>query len=111
MRSHNTARKVEESRDPIPTFSPPGPLVRVSPAEYERRLARLEPRQQQFVREYLVDLKATAACRRAGYTGNRLNQVGYENLIKPDIAAAIRAGQRVLAEKLEPGLTGARRKS
>jgi Terminase small subunit len=34
----------------------------------------LEPRQQRFIPEYLVDLNATVACRRAGYRGARLGR-------------------------------------
>lgn len=53
----------------------------------------LSPKQLAFVAEYLVDLDATKAARRAGYSERTAGQVGFENLRKPDIAAAIRAAQ------------------
>ena len=46
-------------------------------------------RQQRFVAEYLIDLNATQAAIRAGYSRKRADQQAYENLRKPDIAAAI----------------------
>src|SRR5262245_25527010 len=46
----------------------------------------LTPKQQAFVREYLLDLNATAAARRAGYKdGNK----GRQLVTKSNIAAAI----------------------
>lgn len=49
----------------------------------------LTPKQQAFVAEYLVDLNASAAARRAGYSERRSDAMGHENLRKPEIAAAI----------------------
>lgn len=49
----------------------------------------LTPKQQRFVEEYLVDLSAAGAVRRAGYKVRRPDQQGYELLRKPEIAAAI----------------------
>lgn len=59
----------------------------------------LTPKQQRFVDEYLVDLNATQAAIRAGYSEKTARSVGSENLTKPDIAAAIAAAQAKLAEK------------
>ena len=42
-----------------------------------------------LVREYLVDLNATQAAIRARYSPNSASEIGYENLRKPHIAAAI----------------------
>ena len=53
----------------------------------------LTPKQQRFVDEYLVDLNATDAARRAGYSENTARQTGAENLSKPDIARAIQVAQ------------------
>ena len=53
----------------------------------------LTAKQQRFVEEYLVDLNATQATIRAGYSPKRANMIGYENLRKPEIAAAISAAQ------------------
>ena len=51
----------------------------------------MTPKQQRFVDEYLIDLNATQAAIRAGYSEKTARQVGAENLSKPDIAAAIAA--------------------
>jgi phage terminase small subunit len=61
----------------------------------------LTPKQQRFVDEYLVDLNATQAAVRAGYSAKTARAIGFENLTKPDIQAAISAGQKRLADKLE----------
>ncbi len=49
----------------------------------------MTPKQQRFVQECLVDLNATQAAIRAGYSKKTARSVGQENLTKPDIAAAI----------------------
>ncbi len=49
----------------------------------------LNPRQRQFVREYMVDLNATKAAMRSGYSPRTANEIGAENLAKPHIRAAI----------------------
>jgi phage terminase small subunit len=49
----------------------------------------LRPKQQKFVDEYLVDLNATQAALRAGYSEKTAKCSGHENLTKPDIQKAI----------------------
>lgn len=62
---------------------------------------RLTPKQQQFVREYLIDFNATQAAIRAGYSPKTAQVIGAENLKKPMVAAEIqRLGQQT-AQKLE----------
>ncbi len=51
--------------------------------------AKLTPKQERFISEYLVDLNATQAAIRAGYSRNSARQIGVENLSKPVIAAAV----------------------
>ena len=51
--------------------------------------AKLTPKQQRFVDEYLIDLNATQAAIRAGYSEKTARAVGAENLTKPDIREAI----------------------
>ena len=46
-------------------------------------------KQQRFVEEYLVDLNATQAAIRAGYSEKTARKIGHENVTKPDIQAAI----------------------
>jgi phage terminase small subunit len=49
----------------------------------------LTPKQQRFVEEYLLDLNATQAAIRAGYSAQTARQAGAENLSKPVVALAI----------------------
>lgn len=49
----------------------------------------MTPKQALFVQEYLVDLNATQAARRAGYSERTAGTIGFENLQKPEIAEAI----------------------
>lgn len=55
--------------------------------QLEDLLAELTPKQALFCREYMIDLNATQAAKRAGYKGNNktLSVVGSENLGKPCI--------------------------
>lgn len=46
-------------------------------------------KQKRFVEEYLVDLNATQAAIRAGYSPNTAGSIGEENLKKPEIKNAI----------------------
>ncbi len=56
--------------------------------------ANLTSKQQRFIEEYLVDLNATQAAIRAGYSRNSARQMGAENLTKPVIAAAVAEAKR-----------------
>ena len=58
-------------------------------------VARLNRRQQRFVAEYLIDLNATQAAVRAGYSARSARAIASENLTKPNILSAI---DRELAE-------------
>lgn len=49
----------------------------------------LKAKQEKFCQEYLVDLNATQAAIRAGYSAKTARATGSENLSKPDIAARI----------------------
>ena len=46
-------------------------------------------KQKRFVEEYLLDLNATQAAIRAGYSPDTAREIGCENLTKPDISRAI----------------------
>ena len=61
----------------------------------------LTPKQSRFVKEYLIDLNATQAAIRAGYSSHRANAIGYENLTKPDVAAAVQREMKARAERTE----------
>jgi phage terminase small subunit len=49
----------------------------------------LTPKQQRFCEEYILDLNATKAAIRAGYSSETARSIGSENLSKPDIEAEI----------------------
>lgn len=49
----------------------------------------LTDKQEMFCREYLIDLNATQAAIRAGYSVKTANRTAYENLSKPDIQSRI----------------------
>lgn len=61
-------------------------------------MANLTPKQQRFVEEYLIDLNATQAAIRAGYSEKSAQEIGAENLSKPMVAKAI---QEALQERKE----------
>ena len=64
-------------------------------------MGRMTPKQQRFVDEYLIDLNATQAAVRAGYSAKTAHSVGHENLSKPEIASAIAERRAIIANKLE----------
>lgn len=53
-------------------------------------------KQKRFIEEYLIDLNATQAAIRAGYSPDTAKAIGCENLTKPDIRAHI---DRAMAER------------
>ena len=59
-------------------------------------MAKMTAKQRRFCDEYLIDLNATRAAIRAGYSEKTARKIGQENLTKPDIKAYI--AQR-MAEK------------
>ena len=59
---------------------------------------KLTPKQQRFIEEYLIDLNATQAAIRAGYSRNSARQIGDENLSKPGIADAVAKAKRERSE-------------
>lgn len=61
----------------------------------------LTTKQRRFVDEYLIDLNATQAAIRAGYSTKRADAIGYENLRKPDIAEAIASAMKAREQRIE----------
>lgn len=59
----------------------------------------LTDKQQRFVDEYLVDLNATQAAIRAGYSPDTAGAIGFENLKKPEIQLAIAEARRLQQER------------
>jgi len=59
----------------------------------------MTPKQQAFVDEYLIDLNATQAATRAGYSARTANEQGARLLANASVSAAIAAAKRVRSEK------------
>lgn len=57
---------------------------------------RVTKKQKMFVEEYLIDLNATQAAIRAGYSPDTAGSIGSENLKKPEIRACI---EKAMAER------------
>ena len=64
---------------------------------------KLTPKQQRFVEEYLLDLNATQAAIRAGYSKKTARAIASENLAKPNIQEAVAKakGERSEATKID----------
>lgn len=69
-------------------------------------MAKLSAKQALFVQEYLVDLNATQAAIRAGYSEDTAKQIGSENLSKPDLQEAIQQAMDLRAARV--GITADR---
>jgi len=54
----------------------------------------MTPKQKRFVDEYLIDLNATEAALRAGYSKRTAYSIGNENLKKPEIQKAIQKAMK-----------------
>lgn len=61
---------------------------------------KLTPKQSAFVHEYMIDLNATQAAIRAGYSEKTANRIGAENLSKPVIQRAIREQQQEIEQRV-----------
>lgn len=70
------------------------------PSPTRERPNRLNPKQLRFVEEYLVDLNATQAALRAGYSSKGAKQQGSHLLTNPNVQAAISARRIRVSKKL-----------
>ena len=61
----------------------------------------MTPKQQRFVEEYLLDLNATQAAIRAGYSKRTASSIGEENLRKPEISEAIQEAKARRSERTQ----------
>ncbi len=66
-------------------------------------VSNLTDKQERFVEEYLVDLNATQAAIRAGYSEKTAAVIGFQNLTKLNIAEAIQVKRQEISE--ETGIT------
>lgn len=62
---------------------------------------KLTPKQRRFIDEYLIDLNATQAAIRAGYSEKTAYSIGLQNLKKLEIQAEIQKRRNRLQSKLE----------
>lgn len=62
---------------------------------------KLTDKQAKFVDEYLIDLNATQAAIRAGYSEDTATVIGCQNLIKLNIQTAIQKRQQELKESTQ----------
>jgi len=69
----------------------------------EKKEPKLTPKQMRFIEEYLIDLNATKAAERAGYSVKTAGATGAENLKKPQIFTEIQKRMKERSEKT--GLT------
>lgn len=67
----------------------------------KRGETKLTDKQKRFIEEYLIDLNATQAAIRAGYSENTASETGYENLRKPQIQKAIQEAQNKRSERVQ----------
>lgn len=61
----------------------------------------MTPKQEAFVREYLIDLNGAAAARRAGYKARNADDLAVQLLRKTQVKAAIQAAMAKRAERVE----------
>ena len=59
-------------------------------------MAKLTAKRKKFVEEYLIDLNATQAAIRAGYSTESAKEIGCENLTKPNVKVEI---DKAIAER------------
>lgn len=64
-------------------------------------MAKLTNKQMMFCKEYLIDLNATQAAIRAGYSEKTANRIGHENLTKLDIQEYINELMQERSQKAE----------
>lgn len=69
--------------------------------ETEEWETELTAKQRAFVREYLIDLNATQAAIRAGYSADSASEQGYQLLRKTSVAEAISAAMALRAKRLD----------
>ena len=61
----------------------------------------LTPKQERFVQEYLVDLNATQAAIRAGYSAKTASRIGPQLLVKTCISEAIQKAMKKREKRTE----------
>lgn len=78
-----------------------GPSIQTLLYRMENQQLHMTPRQQRFVDEYLVDLNATKAAVRAGYSARTAEQQGPRLLGKVEIADVVRKAQAARSQRVQ----------
>lgn len=63
-------------------------------------MSKLPPKQERFVREYLIDLNAAQAAIRAGYSRRTAKEIGRQLMRKPLVKAAVEASTKAVNDAL-----------
>lgn len=92
------AKAVAKNKAPAKT---PVKIAPKNRAESAIETSALTDLQSRFVDEYLIDLNATKAAIRAGYSEKTAAVIGCENLIKPNVAAAIQLRKQERQQRTE----------
>ena len=98
--ARNKGWKRPEKEDATVNRHSPVPAT-PAPAPKAASTKTLEPRQQRFVQEYLVDLNGTKAAIRAGYSPRTATVQAYDLLTRPHIQAAVQAAQQQQQDRLQ----------
>jgi phage terminase small subunit len=81
--------------------SSPKPAAKKRATPRRKLAPSLTPKLRRFVAEFVIDSNATQAAIRAGFSERTASVIGYENLRKPHVAAAVAAARAKIAQKLE----------
>lgn len=92
--STKPAPKPAARKKPVPAKAPAPTAKKAPPAQQS-----LTAKQQRFIDEYMVDLNATQAAIRAGYSPDTAGAIGHENLKKPEIQLGIAEARRAQQER------------
>lgn len=97
MAAPPTPRKTPPKKKPTARKKAVGKAVPEKPAAQ----LGLTPKQQRFVDEYLIDLNASQAAIRAGYSPSTAGSIGHENLKKPEIQLALQEARKRQQERTQ----------
>jgi phage terminase small subunit len=64
-------------------------------------MSKLTPKQAKFCEEYLIDLNATQAAIRAGYSAKTAEKIAHENQRKPEIQARVEELRQLQQERTQ----------
>jgi phage terminase small subunit len=64
------------------------------------KISGLTDKQERFCQEFIIDMNATQAALRSGYSGKTAHSIGAENLTKPEIQSRLTELKKVLSEKV-----------